>query len=160
MSYSTTVLGSWVDISITQRCSVLIQCSSLPENLWAALISSEKALNSAGVWRIKNDKFRLFFSIFSQFSDVPQFWGKFWFSTQFAKESGQQKFTVQSFTGRRYNKNSKFWVSFYCSSNKADMVQTFKNTFPFSGMNFQDYFAKVEFLLSFCKFLGGIYFAF
>ena len=41
-----------------------------------------------------------------------------------------------------------FWVYCYCSSNKTDMVQLFKNIFAFIGVKFQDYSKKFESLLS------------
>ena len=53
---------------------------------------------------------------------------------------------------------SKFWVFCYCSSNKTDVLQIFKNTIPFSGMNFKNDFEIFEFLLSFCGKLGKFIF--
>ena len=54
-------------------------------------------------------------------------------------------------TGQIYNKNLNFWVCCYCSSNKTDMVQLFKNIFAFIGVKFQDYSKKFESLLSICR---------
>ena len=42
----------------------------------------------------------------------------------------------------------------HSSSNKTDMIQFLKNIFRFSGMNFQDYFGKFQFFLSFCRISG------
>ena len=44
-----------------------------------------------------------------------------------------------------------FWLNCYCSSNKTEMVQLFKNIFAFIGVKFQDCFKKFESLLSICR---------
>ena len=54
-------------------------------------------------------------------------------------------------TGYRYNTYLNFWDYCYCSSNKTDIVQLFKNIFAFIGLKFQDYSKKFESLLSICK---------
>ena len=54
-------------------------------------------------------------------------------------------------TGQKYNKYLNFWVYCYCSSNKTDMVQLFKNIFAFIGVKFQDYSKKFESSLSICR---------
>ena len=40
----------------------------------------------------------------------------------------------------------EFWVTLYRSSNKTDTIWIVKNIFRFSGMEFQEYFMKFEFL--------------
>ena len=63
---------------------------------WTALIPSETALNSADFWQIQN--YNGLFFLFSKFWEVLQFWGTLWiFSAQFAKRSGQQKFSSPIF---------------------------------------------------------------
>ena len=55
------------------------------------------------------------------------------------------------FVQAKDNKYFNFWVYCYCSSNKTDMVQLFKNIFAFIGVKFQDYSKKFESLLSICR---------
>ena len=73
----------------------------------------------------------------------------------------EKKLTTKVFLFNRssrqiHNKYLSFWVYCYCSSNKTDVVKLFKNIFAFNGMNFQNYFEKFEFWLSFCR-ISGIF---
>ena len=72
-----------------------------------------------------------------------------------AKKMEQQKFGGSIF--RQAEDLSENW-RFEYQSDKTDMVQIFGKNFSFSGINFQDYFEKFEFLLSFCRKFGAIYF--
>ena len=75
------------------------------------------------------------------------------------KDVNNQNLVVQYSYGLKISQKLNFWVFWYCSSNITDMVQIFKINFPFSWMNFWDYFEKSEFLLSFCGFSGKLGFS-
>ena len=51
---------------------------------------------------------------------------------------------MQFYYGPAILQNYIFLVFCYCSSTKTDMAQFFKDMFPFSWMNFQDYFKKFK----------------
>ena len=55
-------------------------------------------------------------------------------------------------TGQWYIKNLTVWVFYYCSSNKTHMIQFFKNIFPLSQMNFQNYFLTINFWCYFTEY--------
>ena len=98
------------------------------------------------------NKYWLIFHFFSKFFKVPQFRGTlFLFSAQFTKEVSNNNLLRHLRTVQRYNTFLNFWVFCYCSSNKTDMVQLFKNIFAFIGVKFQDYSKKFESLLSICR---------
>ena len=75
------------------------------------------------------------------------------FLTSLPKEVSNINLLLHFRTGQRYNTYLNFWVYCYCSSNKTDMVQLFKNIFGFIGVKFQDYSKKFESLLSICRIL-------
>ena len=88
------------------------------------------------------------------------FEAQFWLLTHFAERSGQQEFSCLIFlVGQRYNKAWNFEFFWYCSSIKTDMVQTFKNIFPFSGMKFQDFSKILRFCCHFVEFWGNWHFS-
>ena len=58
------------------------------------------------------------------------------------------------FTGQWYSWNSKVRVFCYCSSNKINMVQFSESIFPFSQINYQNYFRKLSFCWYFTEYSG------
>ena len=145
-------MNSRVDVSETfsadQLCfrilSGLFQRCSLPENLW----------NSADFWIIQNDNFWLifgfhFFQNFSKYLNSEAHNSGFQPSLQ--KEVRDKSLLLPFRRGQRYLTYLNFWVYCYCSSNKTDMVQLFKNIFAFIGVKFRDYSKKFESLLSICR---------
>ena len=75
------------------------------------------------------------------------------FQPSLRKEVSKKNLLLHFRTGQRCNKYFNYWVLLlqYCSSNKTDMVQLFKNIFAFIGVKFQDYSKKFESLLSICR---------
>ena len=119
---------------------------------WTALISSETGLNSAYFWITQNDKYWLIFHFFQNFSKFLNFEAhNSCFQPSLRKEVSNKYLLLHFRTGQRYNKYLNFWVYCYCSSNKTDMVQLFRNIFAFIGLKFQDYSKKFESLLSICR---------
>ena len=62
-----------------------------------------------------------------------------------------QKILHHFYTGQSNNTYLNYWVDCYCSSNKTDMVQLFKNIFAFIRVKFQQYSKKFESLLWICR---------
>ena len=119
---------------------------------WTALISSEKALNSSDFWIIKNDNFWSIFHSFQTFSKYLNFEAlRSGFQPSKRKKVSNKTLFLHFRTGQRYNPYLNFWDYYYCSSNKTDMVQLFKNIFALIGVKFQDYSKKCESLLSICR---------
>ena len=141
--------------------SGLFQRCSLPENLWTALIQlwtalkteifraqnqrwnsavpalifSETALNSADFWIIQNDKNCLIFHFFQNFSKYLNCEVHYSCCPPSLRKEVTNKYLLLHFrTVQRYNKYLNFWVYCYCSSNKTDVVQFFKNIFVFIGV--------------------------
>ena len=137
-----------------QRCS-------LPENLWTALIqlwtalrtkifraknqpwnsavsvliSSETTLNIADIWIIQNDHYWLIFHSFQNFSKYLNVEAdNFGIQPSLRKEVSNKNLLLHFRTGQRYNTYLNFWVYCYCSTNKTDMVQLFRNIFAFVGV--------------------------
>ena len=105
-------------------------------------------------WFLNNSQwqFSVNFSLSSKVFVVPQFRGtNFWFSAQFTKSIEHRKFTSPFSFRQKNNPHLNFWVYYYCSINKRDIVQLFKNIFAFIGVRFQDYSKKFESLLSICR---------
>ena len=101
---------------------------------WTALISSETALNRADLWIIQNDNYWFTFHYFQNFSKHLNFEAHTsGFQPSLRKEVSNKILLLYFCTGQRYNKYLNFWVYSYCSSNKTDMVQLFKNIFAFIG---------------------------
>ena len=73
------------------------------------------------------------------------------FQPGLSKEVSKTNLLLHFHTGQRYNTYLNFGVYCYCSSNKTDMVQLFKNIFAFIGVQFQEYSKKFESLLSICR---------
>ena len=117
-----------------------------------ALISSETALNSADFWIIQNANCWFIFHYVQNFSKYLNFEAhNSGFQPCLRKEVSNKNLLLHFRTGQRCNKYFNFWVYCYCSSNKTDMVQLFKNIFAFIGVKFQDYSKKFESLLSICR---------
>ena len=129
----------------------LFQRCSLPENLWTALISSEQR------WFLTDlEELLANFSKICRNTAILRHTNQI-FHPILRIEVSNKNLDVQFLTGQIYNNNSKVSVFCYCLSNKTDMVQFCKSFFPFSRMNFQNYFKKFEFLLSFYRIMGKIY---
>ena len=110
--------------------------------------------NSADFWRIQKDNSSFFrtFRITSNLRHIIEIFSPI----------GERNLTLKLslfnlLTGRRFYKKLKVWAFCYWSGNKTDMVEFFKNIFPFSGMNFHESFKKFEFLLSFYRILWEIF---
>ena len=73
------------------------------------------------------------------------------FQHSLRKEVSDKNILLHIRTGQRYNIYLNFWVYCYCSSNKTDMLQLFKNIFAFIGVKFQYNSKKFEFLLWICR---------
>ena len=108
--------------------------------------------NSADFWKMQNDNCWFNFHYVQYFSRHLNFEANIsGFQPSLRKEVSNKNLLLHLRTGQRYNKFLNFWVDCYCSSNKTDMVQLFKNIFAFIGVKFQDYSKKFESLLSICR---------
>ena len=111
--------------------------SELKISAVSALIFYETALNSADFRIIQNDKYWLLFHFVQNFSKYLNFEAhNSCFQPSLRKKVSNKCLLLHFRTGLRYNKYLNFWVCCYCSSNKTDMVQLFKNIFAFIGVKF------------------------
>ena len=75
------------------------------------------------------------------------------FQPTLRKKVSYQNLPLHFRTGQRHYTCLNFWVYCYCSSNKSDMVQLFKNIFAFIGVKLQENSKNFESLLSICRIL-------
>ena len=143
ISAETALIQSWTALIFSE--TALIQS-------WTALIFSETALNSADFWIIQIAKYLLILLFFQNFSKYLNFEAhNSGFQPSLRKEVSNKNLLLHFRTGQSYNTYLNFWVNCYCSSNKTDMVQLFRNIFAFIGVKIQDYSKKFESLLSICR---------
>ena len=141
------------ELKISAETALIFFETSLIQS-WTALISSE----TADFWSIQNDNFRLIFNYFQNFCKYLKFEAhKFGFQPSLRKEVRNKNFFYHFRIDESYNTCFNFWVYCYCSSNKTDMVQLFKNIFAFIGVKFQDYSKKSASLLSICRFFYSFF---
>ena len=118
---------------------------------WKSLNSADFLWNSSDFWIIQNDNPWLIYYLFQNFSKYLNFEAhNSGFQPSLRQGVSNKNLLIHFCTGQRYNTYLNFWVYCYCSSNKTDMVQLFKNIFAFIGVKFQDYSKKFESLLSVC----------
>ena len=100
-------------------------------------------------WFLTDSEWQISVIFLVKFLEVPKFRGtEVWFSAPFAKSSGKQKISCSIFLrAKGTTKTRNFGFLSYCS--KIQRFQNFQKHFPFSTMNFQNLFKKIEFLLSF-----------
>ena len=135
--------------ALKQRC---FSSDFLWNSACSELNSADFHWNSADFWIIQNDKYWLPFHFFHNFSKYLNFEAHYpCFQASLRNYLSNNGLLLHFRIGQRYNKYLNFWVYCYCSSNKTDMVQLFKNIFAFIGMKFQAYFKKFESLLSICR---------
>ena len=112
----------------------------------------QTALMGADFPIIQNENYWSLFYVFQNFAKYLNFEAhNSGFLPSLRKEVRNKNLRLYFRTGQRYNKYLNFWVYFYCSSIKTDMVQLFKTIFAFIGVKFQDYSKKFESLLSICR---------
>ena len=121
--------------------------SELKISAETALIFSETAdseLNSPDfLWIVQNDDFWLLFDFFQNFSKYLILEAhNFAFPPSLRNDVRYQNLLLHFCTGQWCSTSLHFWVYCYCSSNKTDMVQLFKNIFSFYRGEISRWFQK------------------